>query len=80
MSSVKALNMLFTTPPAFKPVIPTPLLPATKQIVSSSSSNNESYIYSSPNNTPKTIKQSLASLFKNIQIKKSCSSCGGGFK
>lgn len=52
-----------------------------------SGSLNENYIYQIKNkniemdkNVKKSVSGTLASIFKNIQVKRSCRSCGGGFK
>lgn len=108
MSSVKNVNMVFTTNTntdneythpkvVLKKAtikVKTPLknelivFSPSKNVMLSSPTNTlltESYIYKSKNtdinkNVNKSVNGTLASIFKNIQVKQNCRSCGGGFK
>jgi len=88
MSSLKTVNMTFTThtrpyiPPPPSAPLPSMTTPQKIQKIQKKVQIEqpiESYLYKSNSNTnvALTVKQSLASMFKNIQVKKSCRSCGG---
>ena len=80
MSSLKNINMTFTGHTSSyipSPPPPTSLIAVKK--VKQTEQSIESFLYKPKTNTTVAIsvKQSLASMFKNIQVKKSCRSCGG---
>jgi len=78
---LKSVSMMFTTNVRMSTVVPQRAPTAQKKAVAAEPV--ESYIYRSPTTPvvktapPKSVKQSLAGMFKNIQVKKSCRSCGG---
>ena len=88
-SSVQGLNMCFTTHSRVAPLSAPAPVPsrARARAPRVDPAPMPSYIYRSPTapvsapaSTQKSAisaKQSLASMFKNIQAKKSCRSCGG---
>lgn len=82
MSSLKSINMTFTT--HLNGYVPPPpsIIAAQKAKQSAIAQRTiESYIYKSPSVKDVTaltsVKQTLASIFNNIQVKRGCRSCGG---
>jgi len=81
MSSLKNINMTFTghTSSYIPSPSPSPTSLIAVKKVQQTEQSIESFLYKPKTNTTVAIsvKQSLASMFKNIQVKKSCRSCGG---